>query len=465
VTTLVVFAACRPTATPIPPRAGAIHLGVTGVFSTLEPALAHAPSDRTLHALLYEGLLTFDEALRPVPILADGLPEPSANGLVWTLRCRQDVVFHDGGAFTCADARARLESLQANAAVITGEDVSTVTLRALLERISILALVDDYTLTITLSEPFGYLPEALAHPAAAVIRPDGIGTGPYRLAALTDTEATLEANRAYRRAPLPAETVVLSTLPEDAAWSAATYDAMDTAPIGNTPDGAVLLTTPGTAIILLRFGPDASMASTVAIRRAMSMVIDRAALADQVYDGHARPVMSLIMNIGSESSPATAEALAAARELQAEAGWPDGFDMLVYADSAIPRREILGEALSDQLEALYITGGAARLELAIEPPGFILTMLPFPDSYTALTWLVGADGPAVGDEGLRQIIAEAQAAPTAAEREAALAAARSHLSETLPVITLVALDARALARPDAAVRLSPFGWLEIRLPE
>ena len=450
---------------PIPPRAGAIRLGVTGAFSTLEPALAHAPSDRTLHALLYEGLLTFDESLRPVPVLADGPPEPSSDGLVWTLRCRQDVAFHDGGPFTCADARTRLESLQANATVITGEDVSAVTLRALLERIASLTLVDDYTLTITLGEPFSYLPEALAHPAAAVIRPDGMGTGPYRLAALTDTEATLEANRAYRLAPLPAETVILSTLPDDATWSAATYDAMDTAPIGNTPDGAALLTTPGTAIILLRFGPGDPVASTVAIRRALDRVIDRAALADQVYDGHARPMTSLIMGANSEGGAPVADTLTAARELQAEAGWPDGFDMLIYADSAIPRREILGEALFDQLGALYITGGAARLELAIEPPGFILTMPSFPDSYTALAWLVGADGPAAGDESLRQIIAEAQAAPTAPERGAALAVARSRLSETLPVITLVALDARALARPDAPVRLSPFGWLEIRLSD
>jgi ABC-type transport system substrate-binding protein len=450
---------------------------VTGVFGTLEPVQALAPADRTLHGLLYEGLLAFDQTIRPVPVLADGQPE-TPDGRVWTVRCRQDITFHDGTPFTCADALSRLESLRANAAVITGGDVDPTTLRALLDRITTLTLVDDHTLTITLSEPFGYVPEALAHPAAAIIRPDGIGTGPYVLASLSETEAALQANLAYRVSPLPAETVVLSTLPEYIASAeritrfGTLYDAMDVAPIGGLPDDAVLLSAPGATTLMLVFGSEDSLASNVGIRRALGMAIDRADIVDQVYGGHARPILSLapLTEVGYSEPAASAPSAAAMRQTQAEAGWPDGFSMLLYVDADAPNDEALGNLFLDQLEVLYIDGGTAPLGSAIQPPAFALTAQSFPDTYAALNWLMGEGGPAAEDALLREIVSEVQTAPAASERETALAAVRERLEETLPLIPLVAPDACALAAPEAAVsggghvRVSPFGWLEIAIP-
>ena len=89
-------------------------------------------------------------------------------------------------------------------------------------------------------------------------------------------------------------------------------------------------------------------------------------------------------------------------------------------------------------------------------------MQSFPDSYAALSWLVGEGGPAANDEILHQAFVNAQSALTASEREAALETVSVRLSETLPVIWLLALEGQALASPDVDhVRLSPFGWLEI----
>jgi hypothetical protein len=151
-----------------------------------------------------------------------------------------------------------------------------------------------------------------------------------------------------------------------------------------------------------------------------------------------------------------------AREMQAGAGWPDGFNMLLYVDSALPRSEALGGALMEQLAVLYIDGGTVPLEFALEPPAFILSAHSFPDSYAALNWLVGEDGPSADDEILHQTLADVQTALTVSEREVALEVAQERISQTIPTVPLVSLDARALANPGLDhVRVSPFGWLEI----
>jgi ABC-type oligopeptide transport system substrate-binding subunit len=321
-----------------------------------------------------------------------------------------------------------------------------------------------------LSEPFAYLPEALAHPTAAIIRPEGVGTGPYMLTSFGETEVTLQANPTYRGSPLPAEEVILSTL-SDRVMSAdriarlgTAHDAIDIVPADDAPEDAVILTTPGATVVMLRFSQDDPMASHDAVREAFGVVIERATLAEQVYGGYARSLSSLIEPTDIEDPTTVSEGASVvfARELQAGAGWPDGFNMLLYVDPAVSRGEALGAALMDQLAVLYIDGGTVPLEVALEPPAFILTARTFPDSYTALNWLVAENGPAADDEILLQVFADAPGALTISDREDALEAAQERILQTLPLVPLVALDTRALANPELDhVRVSPFGWLEI----
>lgn len=52
---------------------------------------------------LYNGLYEYDEALTPVPALAEGLADISADGLTWTIKLRSGVKFHDGTDLTADD--------------------------------------------------------------------------------------------------------------------------------------------------------------------------------------------------------------------------------------------------------------------------------------------------------------------------------------------------------------------------
>ncbi|MGC9530489.1 MAG: ABC transporter substrate-binding protein [Candidatus Bipolaricaulaceae bacterium] len=134
---------------------------------------------------VFEGLFAFDESYVPMPQLISGW-ERSEDGKVATFHLRKGVLFHNGQEMTAADVVASLQRW--------GE--YGLTAKALWNLVTELEVVDDYTVRMVLSEPFGpvgfYLaniyggpriyPAEIAQAAGnQPIAPDDyIGTGPYR---------------------------------------------------------------------------------------------------------------------------------------------------------------------------------------------------------------------------------------------------------------------------------------------
>jgi len=58
---------------------------------------------------IFEGLFTLDENLKPIPMLAADLPEISDDKLVYTIKLRPDLKFHNGKDVTAEDAVASLK--------------------------------------------------------------------------------------------------------------------------------------------------------------------------------------------------------------------------------------------------------------------------------------------------------------------------------------------------------------------
>jgi peptide/nickel transport system substrate-binding protein len=57
---------------------------------------------------VFEGLYALDEAYRPIPMLADGMPNVSKDGLTYTIKLRKGVKFHNGKEMTSDDVVASL---------------------------------------------------------------------------------------------------------------------------------------------------------------------------------------------------------------------------------------------------------------------------------------------------------------------------------------------------------------------
>ena len=133
---------------------------------------------------VFDTLYGMDGQLRPRPQMAEG-HEVSANGLIWRIRLREGLRFHDGEPVRAADCAASL-------ARWSKRDPFG---QILAERVEEWRAADDRTLEIRLKRPFALLLDALAKPDANVpfIMPERlartdantqisemVGSGPYR---------------------------------------------------------------------------------------------------------------------------------------------------------------------------------------------------------------------------------------------------------------------------------------------
>lgn len=165
--------------TGTPRRGGRIRIAsmASSAADTLDPAKASLSTDYVRHFMLYGGLTQNDPQLNPQPWLAEELA--TDDRLVWNLRLRRGVSFHDGRPFTSADVVYSL---------LRHKDPATASkLKAVAEQIVDVRATGTHEVRITLSTPNADLPSILAAPQMQIV-PDGtkdfsrgIGCGPYRL--------------------------------------------------------------------------------------------------------------------------------------------------------------------------------------------------------------------------------------------------------------------------------------------
>lgn len=128
---------------------------------------------------IYDTLMTFDEERNLVPRLAESMT-PNADGTVWTIKLRPNVLFHDGTPFDAAAVKLNIDARRA--VPITG---------TALKPISDVVVIDPLTVEVRMSTPwFGYDYTVaaqggyMAAPAAIEAKDTtvAIGTGPFKQA-------------------------------------------------------------------------------------------------------------------------------------------------------------------------------------------------------------------------------------------------------------------------------------------
>ncbi|TCP82079.1 peptide/nickel transport system substrate-binding protein [Rhizobium sp. PP-CC-2G-626] len=162
-------------------RGGVINVATIGEPPTLDPMASTADLVGIVSQHMFETLYTFDKAWKPTPLLAESLPEISADGKTYTIRLRSGITFHDGSDMASDDVVASLERWVKVAS--RGKQAA-----AFLDKIT---ATDPLTVTITLKQPYAPLVSLLAfNNSAAIVLPsekhaepmkDFVGTGPYML--------------------------------------------------------------------------------------------------------------------------------------------------------------------------------------------------------------------------------------------------------------------------------------------
>ena len=143
-----------------------------------------------------------------VPGLAERW-EMSSDGLAWTFYLRKDVKFQDGTPFNAQAVAANLDR-------VMNPDIASRKAKFLLGPYTGYTVVDDYTITLHLSEPYAPLldglsqvylgmasPKALAEYTKNTYQWHQVGTGPYRLVEVVPGQRlVLERNKDYTWGPV-----------------------------------------------------------------------------------------------------------------------------------------------------------------------------------------------------------------------------------------------------------------------
>src|SRR5206468_1928661 len=158
---------------------------VASTFTTTDPYDANDTLSQAMAKSFYEGLYGFDKDMKMIPVLAESY-EASKDGLVYTIKLKKGIKFHDGTDF-------KADAVKANLDRVTNPDNKLKRYGLYNNNIAKTEEVDDYTARITLKTPFSPFIAQLAHPSTVMISPTAlakygnkdiafnpVGTGPFK---------------------------------------------------------------------------------------------------------------------------------------------------------------------------------------------------------------------------------------------------------------------------------------------
>lgn len=347
---------------------------------SLDPYFVYHPSGFVVTEALYDSLVMADEQGAVVPHLATHWTVPDNTTLEFTLR--DNVVFHNGEPFDAAAVKYSIErvlddtlqsGLQSDFTVIKSvEIVAPDRVRLHLER-------PESSIMWRLSElamlPPRYSEEA--GPAGVSRRP--VGTGPFRFVEMVrDSYIIVEANPDYFGAgskPMPGVArVVFRIIPEDttrvAELRAGNVHIIEQVPVDMVP----LVTKAGAHVQAVATGRffvawfDANGEGPLAdprVRQALNYGIDTHNIVDALLHGFAVPIAAPFTpgtyGFDRDIEPYAYDP-ARARQLLAEAGYPDGFPITIDTTS---NRLVEAQLLSGLLRDIGVEGTVRPLEASI----------------------------------------------------------------------------------------------------
>ena len=281
-----------------PTRGGRLRVGVLGggASESLDPNFAINEVDVPRVLNLYDGLTELDPDGNVNLHLAEEL---SANddATVWTLKIRDDVVFHDGSPLTTDDVVYSLRYVADPA----NESAGLASLSFL--QPNNIRRLDATTVELQLDRPFAFLPNPLAERFIKIFK-DGTtefeppnGTGPFKFDSWTRGERSLFVrNEDYwiEDRPYLDELEVFSIEDPSARLNALVAGQIDAMaqldfkqyPIAEGDANLTILEKPSGSNTPLTMSLDHPPFDDNRVRQAFRLMADRQQLVDQVLDGH-----------------------------------------------------------------------------------------------------------------------------------------------------------------------------------
>jgi peptide/nickel transport system substrate-binding protein len=370
------------TATPEPPptpaEGGTLIIGKAQEAVGLDPHKVTAASSFQVTAQVYDQLIELDEEYSPQPELAESWENPDDTTFIFHLR--HGVKFHNGREMMAADVKYSFER------IIDPDTASP--WASQLASIDSIETPDDYTVVANLSEPYGAFMPTIASTWAAIVPQEAVdefgdlqsemvGTGPFMLEEyVPDTETVLTSFEDYWGGAPLLDGVTYRILPDEAARLA----ALRTGEIHMTPisdptavglaarsEGVNVVSQPTTDYYLWGFNTEREPLNDVRVRQALSLAVDRQAMLDAVLFGEGLASGPIVPTLGAwsvpiEELPYYKVDIERAKELLADAGYAEGFDISITASPAYPQFISIALVLQQQLEAINVNATLDQVE-------------------------------------------------------------------------------------------------------
>ncbi len=385
-----------------PAGAADFRLALSSSPSAMDPQFHNLGANLNVAQNMFDALVRLDPDMRLVPGLAESWK--AIDDTTWEFRLRADATFHDGSKLTADDV---IFSLDRPASLVNSPAGFGIYTRAIATKTA----VDAHTLRITTKGPYPLLPNDLSTimilsrkaaegvPTDAFARGQGmVGTGPYKFVSFArDDRVELARNPAPWGDKPDWDHVTVRFIPNNAT-RLATLLAGDVDGIEGVPTGDLDAVRKNPKLVfaqkvsgrLVYFYVDGGRADTPMVaakdgsklarnpladervRRALSLAINRQAIAERVMAGLGYPTGNLVPEtlFGYDQTLAVpAFDPEAAKKLLAEAGWADGFQLTIAGpnDRLVNDAQIV-QAVGQMLSRVGIVAKVETLPMAAYAP-------------------------------------------------------------------------------------------------
>lgn len=273
--------------------------------------------------------------------------------LTYVFKIRQGIKFHDGSDLTAEDVKFSLDRA-----------INTAAVSYIVDFIDTVTVDDEYTVTVKTKAPFAPALRNLAIPFAAIVPKavveadeaafilNPVGSGPYQFVEWKQNDhVTLKAFDDYYAGKPATENLIMKVIPETSQRSIAletgeidlAYD-MAVNDVAKLKDSTELTVyeIPSLTCWYISMNMNKEPFNNPLVREALSYAIDRQLIIDTINAGSGQPADAIIAPgvFGYYSTGVREYDPEKAKELLAEAGYPDGFETSLWVNDNQSRIEM-----------------------------------------------------------------------------------------------------------------------------
>ena len=411
-------AALAAIAAALPAVAANLVIGLGTDVTSTDPHYHNLTPNNNVASHLYGYLVERNEKSQPQPSLATEWK--AIDPTTWEFKLRRGVKFHDGSDFTAADVVASIER-------VPKVPNSPSPFTAYTKQIQKIEVVDPHTIRFKTALPYPLMPSDMSQVAiisrqfANATTEDfnsgraAIGTGPFKLVRFAKGDRLEFArNDAWWGGKTPWEKVTLRILTQDAARVAAllagdvqVIEAVPTADVAKlkTDKRLAIYRSVSDRLMYVHMDSDRNVTPTVTakdgkpldrnplkdtrVRKALSKMINRPAIVERVMEGESVPAGQIVPDFlfgATKNLKVEAYDPEGAKKLLAEAGWPDGFKVMLHATN---NRYVNDAKIAQAIAQMWTRGGIPTEVVAMPSATFFPQATDLKFSLLQAGWSTG----------------------------------------------------------------------------